>query len=119
MANPHLKVAPRTAKICRNSKSPYLRFIEVCERLDNSGWKEKVKKTANKPKSHDNHPDSLDIGSLSPNLMAQLRMGCEQWIKDYMRDGKGEQKKLFDCVKALAKETHDMRAATKYFSRVK
>lgn len=116
MANPDLKISPRTTKLCKGSKSPYLRFIELCESLDD--WKEKVKQTAARPIHHG--PDQpLDIDGLSLSLMTQLRVGCEQWVKDYKDDGQGNRKKLFDCVKVLAKETHDMRAASRSFSRMK
>ncbi|KAK1779527.1 hypothetical protein QBC45DRAFT_465626 [Copromyces sp. CBS 386.78] len=120
LANPDLKISPKTNKLCKAAKSPYLRFIELCERLDN--WREGVKEAANRPIDHGQH-EPLDIDGLSRNLLTQLHVGCQQWVKDYKEDGEGsqslEKKKLFDRAKDLAKETHDMRAAIKSFSRMK
>lgn len=117
MRNPHLKVTPSTTKLCKPSMSPYLRFIELCDLLDKDNWKEKVKQTPARPNHGLDQP--LDIDGLSNSLMTQLRVGCEQWVRDYKADGKLERKKLFECVKALAKETYDLRTSSKLFSRMK
>ncbi|KAK3955669.1 hypothetical protein QBC32DRAFT_377004 [Pseudoneurospora amorphoporcata] len=106
LANPDLnmKISPKTNKLCKAAKSPYRRFIELCERLDN--WREEVKEAAIRPIDHGQH-EPLDIDGLSRNLLTQLHVGCQQWVKDYKEDGEGsqslEKKKLFDRAKDLAK----------------
>ncbi|KAK3488575.1 hypothetical protein B0T13DRAFT_520480 [Neurospora crassa] len=111
MANPHY-VSQEAAKLWRRwgNVSPYLRFIELRERLAKEG---------SRPI---NHGQPLDIEKLSTNQLSNLHEGCKMWMKSYKANGKShslETKRLFDCAKELAKEAHDMRTTIKYLSRMK
>ncbi|EGZ76876.1 hypothetical protein NEUTE2DRAFT_32316, partial [Neurospora tetrasperma FGSC 2509] len=90
--------------------SPYLRFIELRERLAKEG---------SRPVSH---AQPLDIEKLSTNQLSNLHEGCKRWMKSYKKISEShslEMKRLFDRAKELAKEAHDMRTTIKYFSRMK
>lgn len=112
VANPHyLSQQAATLWPRWGTVSPYLRFIELRERLAKEG--------SSRPISCD-HP--LDIDDLSMNQLSQLHVGCKEWVKGYKENGEShslERKRLFDRAKELAKEGHDMRTAIKYFSRMK
>lgn len=90
--------------------SPYLRFIELRERLAKEG---------SRPVSH---AQLLDIEKLLTNQLSNLHEGCKRWMKSYKENGEShslEMKRLFDRAKELAKEAHDMRTTIRYFSRMK
>ncbi|EGO52067.1 hypothetical protein NEUTE1DRAFT_55102 [Neurospora tetrasperma FGSC 2508] len=111
MANPHY-VSKEAATLWPRwgNMSPYLRFIELRERLAKEG---------SRPV---NHAEPVDIEKLSTNQLSNLHEGCKRWMKSYKENGEShslEVKRLFDRAKELAKEAHDMRTAIKYFSRMK
>lgn len=111
VANPHY-VFKEAATLWPSwgNVSPYLRFIELRERLAREG---------SRPV---NHAQPLDIEKLSVNQLSNLHVGCKRWMKSYKENGEShslEMKRLFDRAKELAKEAHDMRTTIKYFSRMK
>lgn len=90
--------------------SPYLRFVELCERL------------AKEDPHAMGRVEGLNIDGLSKNQLMQLYIVCRTWMNDYKAKGESrcqEKEQLFNRIKGLALETHEMRTNRDHFSKMK
>ncbi|KAK3388058.1 hypothetical protein B0T20DRAFT_337483, partial [Sordaria brevicollis] len=90
--------------------SPYLRFVELCERL------------AKEEPDAIGRVEGVNFNELPKNELMRLYINCKTWLNDYEEHSEShdaEKNQLFKRIKDLAQETHEMRINRDRFSEMK